>query len=152
MGVRENIEELIQQLAEDLDSEEFTGYLAKCADEFQYAIEVDTPEIASTATWLSVDKPEMKDLLKDIKRHVRINGRFLRQLGPSKIKLDRKSRTATARTSFITVLTDLDGASNVYAVGHYTDRISWRDGDPLLVDRVVSLQTRDLGAGSHVPL
>lgn len=152
MGVRENIEELIQELADDLDKEDFTNYLTKCAEDFQYMIEVDTPELASTSTWLSVDKPEMKDLLKDIKRHIRLKGRFLRQLGPSQIKLEQKARTANARTSFITVLTDLDGTSRIYAVGHYLDRISWDDSATLLVERVVHLQTRDLGAGSHVPL
>lgn len=152
MGVRENVMDLIQQLASDLDDEEFSRYLDKCADDFQYAITVETPELASTATWLSVDKPEMQDLLKDIKRHVRLKGRFLRQLGPSQIQLNRKARSAQAKTSFVTILTDLEGVSNVYAVGHYTDRITWDDDAVRLVDRVVNLHTRDLGAGSHVPL
>jgi len=152
MSLRQRIEDLIHDLAFSMDEERFDRYLASCSESFEYTISVDTPELGREAVWLHHDKAEMRDLFKGLRQHIRLQGQFLRQLSSPYVEVDGDGETATARTTFLTIYTELDGVSRVYAAGRYDDVFQTAGDSPLLAKRIVRLQTRDLGPGSHLPL
>ena len=134
-----------------LDAEKFDDYLALCSADFRYRVKAESPELGREMTWLDLDREELAGLLENVPNHVRLPGRFTRQASVYTIERDQGGAAAVT-TSLIVVYTDLDGASRMFASGRYLDTVALTGATPALSSRTVQLDTRDLGAGSHVPL
>lgn len=147
----EDINRLIYASALKLDAEDFKGFLRHCGDSFRYAIKAYSPELGKEMTWLDHGRKGMQDLFAMLPQHVRMKGRFKRHV--SVYSVDRQEDgTVTAHSSILLVHTDPEGNSKLFAAGHYNDVIEL-DGDaPRLIERVVYLETRELGPGMHVPI
>lgn len=143
--------ELVARSCLALDEEDGDGFLALCADDFRYRIEVASPELRRTMVWLEHDGDGLRELLGSLPEHLRRSGRLLRQLGAS-VSLSEDPQELRLGTSFSVVHTRLDGRSVLWAAGRYRDVIGLRGDTLRLCARTVDLHTRDLGIGSHVPL
>jgi methanesulfonate monooxygenase small subunit len=134
-----------------LDREDFAGFLQCCTADFRYAVRVWSPELRRQMTWLAQSRTELEALFGALPEHLRRRGTLLRHLGPTIVDAlgDGEWR---AVTSVVVFHTDAEGRTRTWVAGRYHDRIVERAGSPLLAEREVELQTRDLGAGSHVPL
>ena len=134
-----------------LDDEDFGAFLRCCTPDFRYAVRVRSPELRKWMTWLSQSRAELEALFAALPEHLRRRGTLLRHLGPTVVDgLDALECRAT--TTFVVFHTGVDGRTHAWAAGPYRDRVAARDGVACLAEREVVLETRDLGAGSHVPL
>ena len=145
------ISALIYQTCLLMDEEKFSDYLALCAKDFHYQIKADSPELSKEMTWLDLARDDLANLLENVPNHVRLPGKMMRQASVYTIARNGESEAAVT-TSLIVIYTELDGVSRIYANGKYLDVVDLSGSAPKLKSRTVWLDTRDLGAGSHVPL
>lgn len=94
----------------------------------------------------------MKALLEMVPQHLRRTGSLLRHVSPYLIDRQPTAGAVTAVSSLLVIHTTLEGRSNLFAAAHYHDRVLVNDNAPLLLERRVHLETRDLGIGLHVPI
>ncbi len=151
MSIRERIAALIADGCRALDEERFQDFLRQCAPNFRYRIQVYSPEIRKQMIWLDLQLDEMRGMLDNVTRHLRTMDRLQRNIGLVTAK-PADGALWDAECSFAAYATDRDGASRLFAVGRYRDKVDFGLDAPLLVARDVVLQTRDLGVGLHVPL
>ncbi|WP_332816024.1 hydroxylase [Ramlibacter sp.] len=147
----EAIARLIYGAALKLDAEDFKGFLRQCGEEFKYSIRAYSPELGQEMVWLEHGRKGMQDLFAMLAQHVRIKGRFKRHVSVYSVDAASEGR-ARAHSSVLLVYTDLEGSSRLFAAGHYEDVIETSGDSPRLLERVVRLETRDLGPGLHVPV
>jgi len=151
MSKRERIAALIAGGCRALDEERFDDFLLQCAPNFRYRIQVYSPEIRKQMVWLDLPLDEMRGMLDNVTRHLRTMDRLQRNIGL--VTAEPASGSLwDVESSFAAYATDRDGASRLFAVGRYRDRVDYGSAVPLLMARDVLLQTRDLGVGLHVPL
>lgn len=134
-----------------LDDEDYAAFLAHCAADFRYAIRVYSPELRKWTTWLAQSRSDLEGLFAALPEHLRRRGRLLRHLGPTVVD-DLGNGECRAITSFVVFHTGTDGRTQPWAAGRYRDRLVADGARALLTEREVVLDTRDLGAGSHVPI
>ncbi|AQV94089.1 hypothetical protein BJN34_09330 [Cupriavidus necator] len=147
----ENINRLIYTSALKLDAEDFKGFLRHCGESFRYAIKAYSPELGKEMTWLDHGRNGMQDLFAMLPQHVRMKGRFKRHV--SVYSVDRQEDgQARAHSSVLLIHTDPEGNSKLFAAGQYFDVIDLSGDAPRLVERVVHLETRELGPGMHIPV
>lgn len=132
-----------------LDQDDFKGYLSLYDDEMRYTVETYSPELRKDMVWLDHDRAEMSHLIKMLGQHVRLPGRFSRHANVYAV--ESREGGWKAVSSFMLHYTNLDGETQLMAVGRYDDEIVVKT-KPLLASRKVVLQTRDLGPGIHVPI
>lgn len=142
---------LIARACLALDEEDFGAFLACCAPDFGYTVRVHSPELRKWTTWLAQSRSELEGLYAALPEHLRRRGRLLRHLGPTIVD-DLGGSECRAVTSFVVFHTDADGRTHAWAAGRYRDRVSLQGERAQLAEREVVLDTRDLGAGSHVPI
>jgi methanesulfonate monooxygenase small subunit len=148
---KDAIQRLIYSAALKLDAEDFKGFMRECGDEFKYSIRAYSPELGQDMVWLEHGRKGMQDLFAMLPQHVRIKGRFKRHV--SVYFVDRiDDGRANAHSSVLLVHTDPEGRSTLFAAGQYEDVIETTGETPRLLERVVRLETRDLGPGVHVPV
>ena len=134
-----------------LDDGDWDGYLGLCSDKFTYRITTYSAELRRDMIWLEQDRAGMADLFSNLENHVTLQGRFLHQ--PSVAATEHKGDGAVrVVTTFLLVYTDLEGVTNLFAAGRYNDVIDVSGDSPLLKERDVRLDTRDLGGGTHFPI
>lgn len=142
---------LVSKLADALDQESFDDFMSLCSEDMVYKISAFSPEIAKETVWLKHDKKGLMDIFKGLPRHIRMEGKFLRQVGMPTIK-ETKRGSIEMSSPFTVIYTDMDGKSRLFAAGNYLDTIKKADGKLSLSKRTVKLHTRDLSSGCHVPL
>lgn len=147
-----SVANLLQASCSLLDGEKFSDWLSLCTDEFSYRIVAYSEELRKEMTWLEHTKDEMRALFEALPEHQRYPGKFLRQVAVPALRKSPDAQEVHAISTLLVVHTDLEGASELYAAGRYRDRISLAGDEPLLVERVVELDTRMLPFGAHVPL
>lgn len=147
----EAINRLIYEGALKLDAEDFRGFLDQCGDEFRYSIRAYSPDLGQEMVWLDHGRKGMQDLFAMLPQHVRIQGRFKRHVSVYSVDQEAAGR-ARAHSSVLLVHTDPEGSSVLFAAGHYEDVIETSGAAPRLLERVVRLETRNLGPGLHVPV
>lgn len=153
MPVNENnIRKLIYRSCQTLDDEEFKSYLELLTPEFRYKISAYSPEIRKDMIWLDHDRVELESLFKMLPEHVRMPGKFLRQVAVCDIEPAQKGKTASALSSVVVIYTDLQGVSRLFAAGRYYDIVDLKGVQPKLASRHVRLDTRDLTPGAHIPV
>ena len=149
---RSTIEELVYKSCLLLDDKDYKGYLDLCDSDFHYSITAHSPEIRKEMTWLDHDRKGMETLFTQLPRHNSDHSPLTRHATVYSVSIDESAKAADVVTALQVFRTELDGgATSLYAVGRYCDRVSLSNGAPKLARRVVKLDTRMLGIGYHVP-
>jgi methanesulfonate monooxygenase small subunit len=149
-ATRTEVEELVYDTCMKLDARDWRGFLDLCTPDFTYRVTAYAPEIRREMTWVDRDRTELEEFIGMLPKHNTDANPLTRHAQVWKVKLD--SKRAEIVSSLQVYRTALDGgASELFAVGKYYDTLAL-DGDaPRLLARHVKLDTRDLGAGTHLP-
>lgn len=147
------IKRLIYSSALMLDAENFKGFLAACGEHFRYAIKTFSPELGKEMVWLDHTHKGLQDLFGMLPQHVRMKGRFKRHVSVYSVDAEPDTQNRIrAHSSVLVVHTALDGSSKLFAAGQYEDIIDVSGDSPHFIERVVRLETRELGPGMHIPV
>lgn len=154
---RATIAEVVYRSALYLDERRFGDFLDLTAPDFRYRIEAHSPEIRRHMTWLDHDREGMSALIELLPKH-HLNGAvWLRHVVVYTV--DRPSADEASVVSSVAVyqtLVDIGdshaegGSTQLFLAGRYRDRLRRVEDRWLLADRVVELDTRQLGVGSHI--
>ena len=99
---------------------------------------------------MSVKRAELLRLLKESAEHVHDLADRTHQITVDQISLEKGE--ALARSTFSVFRTDMKGQSDLFAVGHYEDRLV-KNGNTWLIDsRTVRLHTRMFTVPTPLPL
>ena len=150
MDQRKQIEELIYRSCLAMDDRDYKGFLALCEPDFRYKVTAYSPEIKKDMTWLDHDRKGMETLFTNLPRHNSDHSPLTRHATVYTVKANGK--TAEVVTALQVFRTALDGgATELYAVARLLDTVKIDGGEPKLAQRVVKIETRQLGYGSHIP-
>src|SRR5262249_35239649 len=150
MDQRKQIEELIYRSCLALDDRDSKGFLALCEPDFRYKVTAYSPEIRKDMTWLDHDRKGMETLFGNLPRHNSDHSPLTRHATVYTVKMNGK--TAEVVSALQVFRTALDGgATELYAVARLLDTVKLDGDTPKLAQRVVKIETRQLGFGSHVP-
>jgi len=150
MDQRKQIEELIYRSCLAMDDRDFKGFLELCDPGFRYKATAYSPEIRKDMTWLDHDKTGMETLFTQLPRHNSDHSPLTRHATVYTVKMN--GQTAEVVSALQVFRTQLDGGSTeLYAVARLVDTVKLGDGEPRLAQRVVKIETRQLGFGSHIP-
>ncbi|NKB45314.1 MAG: methanesulfonate monooxygenase [Alphaproteobacteria bacterium] len=152
MSDHEAIRTLIGKSCLALDDSDFAAYLGLCALDFSYCIRVWSPELRKDMIWLEHDRDGMAGLFETLPEHLQRSGRLSRHVSISTIETGASAQEFVVVSSVVVHHTDLGGRTQTLAVGRYNDTVIREGGAVLLATREVTLETRDLGIGLHVPL
>ena len=150
MEQRQQIEELIYRSLIALDDRDFKGFLDLCDAGFRYKIAAFSPEIRKEMVWLDHDRKGMETLFTNLPRHNSDHAPLVRHATVYTVKVDgTQAEVVSALQVYRTALDG--GATELFAVARLIDTVKL-DGDaPKLAARVVRMDTRQLGFGSHIP-
>ena len=150
MEQRQQIEELVYRSCLALDDRDFKGFLALCEPAFRYKVTVFSPEIRKEMVWLDHDRAGMELLFTNLPRHNSDHAPLVRHATVYTVKMNGTS--AEVVSALQVFRTQLDGgATELFGVARLIDTVKL-DGDaPKLASRVVRMETRQLGFGSHIP-
>lgn len=149
---RTAIEELVYRSCLTLDEKNFKDYLDLCDSAFQYTITAHSPEIRKDMIWLDYDKAGMQTLFANLPRHNSDHSPLTRHATVYTVDIDAMKQQANVVSALQVFRTSLDGgATELFAVGRYLDRVKLNGGQPKLLKRVVKLDTRRFGIGHHIP-
>ena len=149
---RSLVEELIYRSCLLLDEKDFKGYLDLCDEGFRYTIATHSPEIRRDMIWLDHDKNGMTTLLTQLPRHNSDHSPLTRHATVYTVRVDTAGQQGDVVSALQVFKTALEGGSSeLFAVGKYLDTVKFDGGKLLLLKRVVKLDTRMLGIGSHIP-
>jgi methanesulfonate monooxygenase subunit beta len=150
MDQRKQIEELIYRSCLAMDDRDFKGFLALCDAGFRYKVTAYSPEIRKDMTWLDHDRAGMETLFTQLPRHNSDHSPLTRHATVYTVKVN--GQTAEVVTALQVFRTALDGgATELYAVARLVDTVKLDGGEPKIAQRVVKVETRQLGYGSHIP-
>jgi methanesulfonate monooxygenase small subunit len=146
----DEIRDLIYAGVLALDAKDFESWLDSCDVEFHYAIRAWSPEIRKDLTWLEHDRDGMQTLVQQLPRHNTDGSTFTRHATVYRVKADSTRDAADVVSAVSIYRTELDGgATQIFAVGHYHDRVVRTQAGWRLRDRELRLDTRSLGIGTH---
>lgn len=147
---RQAIEELIYRSCLALDERDFKGFLELCDPAFRYKVTAYSPEIRKEMTWLDQDRRGMETLFTNLPRHNSDHAPLTRHATVYTVKLSGdEAEVVSALQVFRTALDG--GASELFGVARLIDTVKLDGDTPRLAQRVVRMQTRQLGFGSHIP-
>jgi methanesulfonate monooxygenase small subunit len=150
--MRSLVEELVYRTCIALDERDFDAYLSLCAPEYRYTVTAYSPEIRREMTWLDHDRAGLEALVRTLPRHHSDAAPLTRHATVYTVAFDEARTRATVVTGLMVFRTELDGGSTaLFAVGKLHDTVSLNDDRTLLTRRIVRLDTRELGIGSHIP-
>lgn len=143
-----------------LDQQDWDGWLARCDDQFQYAIRAWSPEINKDVTYLSVDREGLARLIKLLPKHNTDHSPLTRHTSVYTIEVDESQKVANAVSSVIVYQTLLDGInshidageSRLFLVGKYIDAFKIENDKAVFLSREVRIENRRLDKGSHWPI
>lgn len=148
---KDDVIETIYRTCELLDRENFDEWLDLCGTEFKYLITTFSDELGHEMTWMVQDKPGMAHVFSNVENHERYTGKLRRHVSMARVVL-HDARRASVESAVAVYHTELNGVSQLYAIGTYKDEIHDIDGRLRLVSRHVVLDTRRLPFGPHVPV
>jgi len=151
MKMVEDAKELVALSCLLLDEEKFDQYLGLFIPESRYSIRAYSPDLRKDVSFLDLDYAEMEVLFRNLPRHVRLPGRFLRLANGTVVESNDGTQLSIT-TAVLVAHTDLEGVSRVFATGRYRDKVAAVDGKARLIEREVRVDTRQFGPGSHIPL
>lgn len=147
---RDEIRRLISRSVRCLDDDRFADFVSLFTDDALYRMTATSREIGRDMDWLVADRGELSALLDELPRHVRDPAERLHMVTIDEIALD--GARARAESSFAVYRTDIDGASQLYAVGRYEDELRFEGGGWKLSRRTVRLSTRQFVTPTPMPL
>lgn len=147
---RAEITESLLASGRHLDRGDFDAYLSLFAEQGEYRIVADVPEIAGQAVWMDLTKDELQGLLESSARHMWNSGVRTHHIGAPSFKPSAEEVETVAAVSVFRTCSS--GTTTVYAVGQYEDcwvpsPQGWR-----LKRRELRLATRNLTPPSALPL
>jgi methanesulfonate monooxygenase small subunit len=155
--LRAALSDVIAEGAERLDERRFNEWIDLTAPSFRYRIEAYSHDIRKNMTWLDHDRSGMVALIELLPKHHVDGGDWLRQVSVGKVTAEgaNAARAVSSLAIFHTARDIGDahvegGSSRLLMVGRYHDRFTHDGARWLLEERVVRLQTRQLGVGSHL--
>jgi methanesulfonate monooxygenase small subunit len=150
--VRTVVEELVYRSCLLLDERDFEGFLGLCDADFRYTVQAYAPEIKRDMVWLDHDKAALQALFRNLPRHNSDASPLTRHATVYTVTFDEPRAVAVAVTALQVFRTALDGgATSLFAVGKLHDTVNLVSGKVLLARRLLRLDTRQLGIGSHIP-
>ena len=150
MERRQEIEELVYRTCLALDDRDFKAFLELCDAQFRYKVTAYSPEIRKEMVWLDHDKKGMETLFTQLPRHNSDHSPLTRHATVYTVKVDgTQAEVVSALQVFRTALDG--GATEIYSVARLIDTVKLDGSAPKLAQRVVKMETRQLGFGSHVP-
>ena len=150
MDQRKQIEELVYRSCLAMDDRDFKAFLALCDGGFRYKVTAYSPEIRKDMTWLDHDRAGMEALFTQLPRHNSDHSPLTRHATVYTVKMN--GQTAEVVSALQVFRTALDGgATELYAVARLVDTVKLDGGEPKLAQRVVKVETRQLGYGTHIP-
>ena len=150
MEQRQKIEELVYRTCMALDDRDFKGFLELCDDGFRYKVTAYSPEIRKDMVWLDHDRKGMETLFTQLPRHNSDHSPLTRHATVYTVKVNgTQAEVVSALQVFRTALDG--GATELYSVARLVDTVKLDGGEPKLAQRVVKIETRQLGFGSHIP-
>ena len=150
MEQRQQIEELVYRSCLALDDRDFKSFLELCDADFRYKVTAWSPEIRKEMTWLDHDRKGMETLFAQLPRHNSDHSPLTRHATVYTVKMNGTS--AEVVSALQVFRTQLDGgATELYAVGGLIDTVKLDGEAPKLASRVVRMETRQLGFGTHIP-
>jgi methanesulfonate monooxygenase small subunit len=151
MEQRQQIEELVYRSCLALDDRDFKAFLDLCDAEFRYKVTAYSPEIRKEMTWLDHDKRGMETLFTNLPRHNSDHSPLTRHATVYTVKVQgSQAEVVSALQVFRTALDG--GATELYTVARLIDTVTLDGGSPKLARRLVRMETRQLGFGTHIPL
>ena len=153
MSLRHAVAEVVYRASLRLDAHDFSGFLALCDDDFRYTVGAYSPEIRKQMIWLDHDKAGLTTLFDTLSRHNSDRAPLARHVTVYTVDFSADASEAAVTSALQVFMTSLDGgASALFAVGKIHDVVRVGRGAPLLAQRRIDLETRQLGIGSHIPL
>lgn len=152
------IHRYMHSVTDALNNESWSDFIKNCCEtRFNYKVVNYSPEIRKTQVWANRDYAVLKKSFDLLPRHNSDRSKLTRQIIIKNVELSDDPTIAKVTSSFVIYKTHLDdidshllsGVTDLYAVGEYQDQLSIEKDRFLLVDRVVSLDTRELDIGSH---
>ena len=134
-----------------LDQDDYSSYLALCAEEMRYQITYYSPEIGKDVILMNHYRAGLVALFESLADHIKLPGELIRHASVYEIVRKRNGEVAEVTTSLLVVRTDPEGLSQILAAGRYFDFIDISGPVPMLMSRTLRLQTRDIGIGTEVP-
>lgn len=154
--LRGPLTELVCESARLLDERRFGEWLDLSAPEFRYRIESYSPELRRDMTWLDHDRAGMTALIELLPKHHVDGSDLLRHVSVGRIDAEGDRASSTSSLAIFRTARDVGdvhvdgGSSQLFLVGHYRDKFRLAGERWLLSERVVRVQTRELGTGSHL--
>lgn len=147
---RQAIEELVYRSCLALDAKDFKAFLELCEEDFRYTISTYSPEIRREMVWLDHDRKGMETLFTNLPRHNSDHSPITRHA--TVYTVDMNGVSADVVSAIQVFRTQLDGgATELFAVGRFHDKVNVQGNSAKLSRRVVRLETRLLGYGYHIP-
>ena len=147
----DDVRALVYRSCLALDQDDYASYLALYAEEMCYQITCYSPEIGKDVILMNHHREGLAALFETLPDHIKLPGNLMRHASVYEIARKRNGTVAEVTTSLLIVRTDPEGLSHVFAAGRYFDGVDVTGPAPMLTDRTLRLQTRDIGIGTEVP-
>lgn len=123
---------------------------------FRYQISNYSPEIKRTQVWMDQTYDQLAALFQLLPKHNSDRALLTRHVTVYRVVASEEGELAV-HSEFVIYRTEWDagdshlesGATSLYVVGRYLDRMRLRQREARLVQRTVDLDTRQVGIGSH---
>ena len=140
-----------------LDDGNWGGFLNLCDDSMIYSIKAYSVEIRRDMEYLSHNKKELGSLTDMLPKLNSDHSPLRRHASVYTVDISEDEKTATAVTSLAVYQNMHDGINShidsgetrLFLVGKYLDKFKINDGNALLIEREVRLDTRRLDKGTH---
>lgn len=158
--VLQAVQGLVHQTCLALNDEAWTEYLKVCDKQnFRYRVVNYSPEIRREQCWADRDYKALKAAFDLFPRHNTDHSKLTRHAVVANVQYDADKKEARVASNLTIYRTQEDGTmsyleagqTSLYAIGTYIDQIRIVDGEPVLVERTVRLDTRQIDVGSHKP-
>jgi methanesulfonate monooxygenase subunit beta len=155
---QQRVRDLVFESCLHLNAGEWTSFLGLCDERsFSYSIVNFSPEIKKAQCWMKQDHAGLSKLLALLPKHNSDRAHLTRHVTPYAVRpldeldeFESISHMTVYRTEWDAEDSHLQsGATTLYVIGKYIDRVRFEADRPLLRSRVVDLDTRQVGIGSH---
>ena len=149
---REAIRLLTSRSVRLLNAGRFAEFIDLFAPGGRYVLEADSAEIGKTMIWLDLSRDELNALLEESPQHVHDLAARKHMVAVEEFDFAEDRDTASTLSSFSVFRTDIDGRTDVYAVGSYEDSLVRIDDDWRIAHRRARVQTRMFRTPTPTPL
>jgi 3-phenylpropionate/cinnamic acid dioxygenase small subunit len=149
---REEIRTLVSRSARFLNVGQFADFIALFAEDGHYTLEADSAEIGKRMIWLDLSRAELDALLAESPQHVHDLAGRKHLVTVQEIDFRDDGQTAQTLSGFAVFRTDIDGRTEVYAVGSYEDALSRTMDGWKIAHRRVVVETRMFRTPTPTPL